>query len=146
MKAGYRRVTFLAVLAAAATGLPLLVYRHLMGEPADDALAHPGEMWALYAHVVAAPWLLFVCGMLWPVHVVPHLRAGDARRRPGGLALALALFPLVLTGYLAQATDATTLRALFATVHGFGFAVWLVVFGMHVARARAQRRSSAPSS
>lgn len=140
MKAGYRRLTWLAVLTAAATGVPLLAYRHLIGEPAGDALAHPGETWALYAHVVAAPWLLFVCGMLWPVHVLPHLSAGDARRRPGGVVLALALFPLVLTGYLAQATDDAPLRAIFATVHGFGFTGWLVVFGLHVARARAQRR------
>ncbi len=142
MKASDRGLTWLAVAAAAATGLPLLVYRHILGPPAEDALAHVGEPLALYAHIVVAPWLLFVCGMLWPVHVLPHLRARTEPRRPTGVLLALALLPLVLTGYLAQATDSETAHTLFSTVHGFGFAAWMVVFGIHAGRARAQRRSS----
>ncbi len=143
MKASDRRLTWLAVAAAAATGLPLLVYRHILGPPAGDALAHAGEPLALYAHIVAAPWLLFVCGVLWPVHVLPHLRARTEPRRPTGVLLAFALFPLVLSGYLAQATDSDTAHALFSTVHGVGFAAWMVVFGVHAGRARAQRRRSA---
>ncbi len=142
MRAGYRRLTWIAVAAAAATGLPLLVFRHLMGPPAGDALAHDGETFALYAHVLLAPWLLFVCGMLWPVHVLPHWRGRGATRRPTGVILAASLFPLVVLAYLAQASDSDAARAIFGTAHAFGFVAWLVLLGLHAVRARTPRRPS----
>lgn len=87
----------------AVTGVGYLWIRYFM-EPVDpfSVINHPLQPWFLKAHILVSPFLLFAVGAIAVRHVWRHYRQ---RVRPGrrtGLATALSLLPMVLTGYLIQ--------------------------------------------
>ena len=103
------------------TGLTGLAYWWMknMLEPVDPwaAINHPWQPWALKAHILVAPLMVFAVGLIAGGHVWRHYRQGVQAGRRSGLAAMWVFVPMVLTGYLIQAvTHVGWLQAL-AWVH-----------------------------
>lgn len=111
------------------------------------AVNHPLEPWFLRAHVVTAPLLVFVLGVIASRHVWRHFRSGTPSGRRSGVLVALAVVPMVLTGYVIQVvTHQGWLRALAISHIGVGFlyALGLVLHEFALAKASKPAEDGVP--
>lgn len=146
MKGLEKTILHAGVIAAGASGIAYAGFKYLMRT--DDpfsAVNHPLQPWALHAHVLAAPVLVFAVGIIFKEHVLAALRNGaPARARRVG-SIALGTFAvLVVSGGLVQVLTSESLRKWTGLIHlGVGI-LFLVAYGVHVLGAR--RRSCAAGS
>lgn len=131
-----------ATLVVGGTGL---VYGWMLylAEPVDEfaVVNHPAQPALQALHVVLAPALLFLCGVIWRSHVWPRVRSGFGERRPTGLVLTALLAPMVLSGYLLQVTVDT--RELWIWVHGVTSCLWILAYLVHVVHRTSGARRAA---
>jgi hypothetical protein len=119
----------------AAVGITGLLYAWMawLMTPADpmDVVNHAWQPTVLHLHLLAAPFLVFVVGVLFPAHVWPKLRSRKRERRRTGLWLAW-LFPvMVLSGYLLQVAESPGVRAALVWLHAISSFGWLAAYGCH---------------
>lgn len=96
-----------------------------------SVVGHPWEPELQSAHVLLAPLLLFACGIVWRAHVWARMRSGFRPRRPTGLALAIALGPMVLSGYAIQVSVSDAWRTTWIVVHVATSVLWVLAYGLH---------------
>ncbi|MCB9916482.1 MAG: hypothetical protein H6828_15245 [Planctomycetes bacterium] len=127
-------------LAVGGTGLVYGWMRYL-AVPADEfaVVNHPWQPLMQHLHVLAAPLLVFVVGLLWRDHVWRRWRAGQRSHRRSGVGLALGFAPLVLSGYLLQTSSDEGLRLVWAWVHDLSAVAWLALAAVHPFLPRAAR-------
>ncbi len=133
-----QRVLYLLVLALVGTGL--------LGLRSDWQLANnpallPPEWSASnrMLHGIAAYGLLVVAGMVAAVHVLPRWR--QQRQLKSGLALALVLVLLALTGLALYYAASERLRELSDWVHLLAGLALPLVLAVHVAQARRKQEA-----
>lgn len=123
-------------VATGVSGLAYAAFKHLMvNDDPFSAVNHPLQPWALKAHVVAAPVVLFAVGMIFKEHVLTKMRngAGPLRSsRRSGLATIWLLAPLFLSGYLLQVIASGPPRDLTAWLHLGAGIVFLLFYTVHV--------------
>lgn len=124
------------------TGLVYLVMKHLMA-PADEwaVVNHPWQPHVQHLHVVAAPLLVFVGGLLWKHHVVRKYREGPATGRATGIVLTVQFLPMVLSGSLIQVAVSDAWRTAWIWVHLICSGLWLLMAIAHRVRALSGRRA-----
>jgi threonine/homoserine/homoserine lactone efflux protein len=135
MTSWQRWLLWVSSVVAGATGLAYAVLRYLV-RPSDpfSAYNHPLQPWALAAHVVLAPALLFAVGWFWGNHVLPKL----GRRVPGrisGLSLLALVVLMAGSGYVLQVSSEPSLRLTLAWIHGLAGAAYLAWLAGHALRA-----------
>lgn len=129
------------------TGLAYWWMKDLM--PASDPWAvinHPLQPWALKAHILVAPLMVFSVGLITTRHVWRHFRMNVRKGRKTGLTAALSFIVLVLSGYILQVvTGETILRVLAWTHLGLGV-LYSLALAAHWPATRARRgaRAEAP--
>lgn len=125
-------------IAALLTGLTGLLYGWLryFGQRVGEFGLEPHPLQALlqHLHVIASPLLVFALGMVVRGHVVPMWRSGRAAGRASGIALALILAPMVISGYLVQVVTDPMARVASAWVHGLTSLLFLAGYGTHLWR------------
>ena len=88
--------THIATLLVGGTGLVYAWLRYLATPVDPEALvSHPWQPAVQHLHVVTAPLLVFAAGLLWRSHIWEGLRWRPRERLRSGLALAVALLPMV---------------------------------------------------
>jgi hypothetical protein len=103
------------------------------------ATTHPLEPWALKLHGAFAFAALWICGLLWGVHIVNGWST-RLRRGTGG-ALFGALAWLILSGYLLYYLGDETLRPAVSLLH---WTIGLAVPIAFIAHRLAPRRHGTP--
>jgi hypothetical protein len=121
-----------ANLMVGGTGIVYAVMKYLMESTDEWAVVnHPWQPHVQHLHVVAAPLLVFTCGLLWSNHVVPKLQAKGSRGRLTGLTLVAQLIPMVVSGYLIQVSVSEGWRTVWIWVHLVTSIVWLLTAITH---------------
>lgn len=124
------------------TGVVYLWMKYLLRS--DDPFAvvnHPWQPAVLKLHILTAPLLVFGLGLIAVRHVLAHWLAGVSSARRSGISAALAVLPMVLSGYLVQAiTDARWLSVT-SWVHVATGMVYGVAFAAHQFLVRGRRRA-----
>ncbi len=119
-------------LLVGGTGVTYGVMRYLMESPDEWAVVnHPWQPHVQHLHVVAAPLLVFACGLLWSRHVLPKLNANDPRGRTSGIALVLQIIPMVFSGYLIQVCISDGWRTVWIWVHLVASLAWIMMTIAH---------------
>lgn len=110
-------------------------------EPADplDVVNHPWQPALREWHVIVAPLLVFACGVIWREHVWRRIRTGYRERRKGGLALALSLAPMALSGYLLQTARDEGWQRAWVVVHVATSVLWVLAYVVHQFSPRARQ-------
>ena len=144
----WERWTFgISALGLALTGLVYFWMKNFV--VSDDPFAvvnHPWQGAMLAAHVVLAPVLVLMFGMLLNGHVLKKLGAKNAPNRRSGLVSFGTFFVMTVSGYLLQVvTSDAWLRALVAAhvVSGVMFSIVYaahLVISVRLARVQAARR------
>lgn len=133
-------VTFLLT----ASGLVYAAMHYLM-EPVDPfaVVNHPLEPYMLQAHLVAAPVLVFLIGVILHSHILLKHENGVISGRRSGLLLAWLFGVMVLSGYLLQVFTSTGHRLLF-WLHLCSGSLWALGYAAHqVSAARVKRMMAA---
>ena len=141
MRPVHRWLLWGSSIVTAVTGVAYWWMEHMI-EPTDTwaVINHPLQPWALKAHIVVAPALVFALGLITTDHVARHLRAKVRAGRRSGL-LALAVFaPMTLSGYLIQAVTHTGWLTALVTVHVGAGVVYVGALAVH-RWGLAERRS-----
>ena len=123
------RFLILSNLLVGGTGVVYAIMRYFM-QPADEwaVVNHPWQPHVQHLHVLAAPLLVFACGLIWHRHVVSSLRGETGRGARTGPGLLLAFGPMVLSGYMIQTTTGESWRQLWVVVHVASSAAWMLAF------------------
>lgn len=119
-------------LLVGGTGVVYAVMIYLMESPDEwTVVNHPWQPHVQHLHIVAAPLLVFACGLLWNRHVLAKLSANDPRGRITGLALVIQLIPMVLSGYLIQVSVSEGWRTIWVWVHLVTSFAWIMMTIAH---------------
>jgi hypothetical protein len=131
-------------LVTIATGLVYLWMKYLL--ETDDPLAvvnHPWQPFVLKLHIVVAPLLTFSIGVVTLRHVWRHLKAKMQEGRRSGLRTALALGPMIVTGYLIQViTHESWLNAMAISHIGLGLLYGLALLAHQFAAGGKAARAA----
>jgi hypothetical protein len=137
-----------ANVLVASTGLVYAWMRYIA--VADDPYAivnHPLQPTLQHAHVLVAPLLVFMGGIVWTRHAWSRLRSGMKSRRASGIALIATLAPMVASGYLLQTATDEPWRTIWLGVHLGTSGLWIVGTIAHlVTRTIPQREVQSSAS
>lgn len=125
---------FVHVTSALVAGTGLVYgWMAYFATPEDEfaVVGHPFQPTFQHLHVLAAPFLVFACGLVWKSHVWSRIRSGFRHHRRTGIALAALLLPMIASGYLLQVTTDETLRTAWVWTHVSTSCVWTVVYVAH---------------
>ncbi len=137
-----------STVATALSGSAYFVMKRFL--ESDDPWAvinHPLEPWALKAHILSAPLMLFAVGLITTHHIWRSLKSRLPTGRRSGLIAFYAAGPLVVSGYLIQViTSPSTLEVLAWThlVLGVGVAASIGIHRAVLHSRRRQRRGALP--
>jgi hypothetical protein len=140
----------LANLLVGGTGLVyawMLYFVH----PTDPyaVINHPWQPQVQHLHILVAPLLVFVVGLVWQRHVWSHWSRGVSKGRRTGLSMALTLVPMVVSGYLIQTAVDADWRKAWVVVHLIASGLWVAGYLVHQVPqmlARTQRTARAPGA
>jgi len=130
----------------AGTGVVYAWMRYL-AEPADPyaVVNHPLQPLVQHLHILVAPLLVFVAGVIFKQHVWPRVRTGFKPRRRVGLTLALTLVPMVVSGYLLQTTGDPTWNTIWVWVHVITSVLWVLGYALHLVSPRPESSVASPA-
>lgn len=130
----------------AGTGILYFAVKYLM-EPADPwaVVNHPSQTWLLKAHILVAPLLVFAVGAIAVRHVWEHFSSRIRQGRRSGIGAAVAVLPMVITGYLIQVVTQQFWLAVVAWTHIVTGALFSVAVLAHY-RATRRKPAAAPDA
>lgn len=114
------------------TGLVYAWMRYFL-HPVDPfaVVNHPLQPLVQHAHIVVAPLLVFAAGLEWQRHAWKYWRRGIRKHRRSGVALLLALAPMVASGYLIQTASDGGWRKVWVGIHLAASGLWLAGYLIH---------------
>lgn len=130
----------LSTLLVGGTGL-VYAWMVYLAEPADpySVVRHPWQPTLQHLHVLVAPLLVFVSGLIWRRHVWSGWRLGVRASRRSGISLAVSLAPMVVSGYLLQVTVEESWRNVWSWVHLATSLLWVLGYLVHQILAWTRR-------
>lgn len=135
-----------ATLVVGLSGLAYWYFAYgLVSDDPFSVINHPLQPVALDIHVLAAPAMLFLAGILFRSHVRGKLRGGGRARRASGIGLIGVFVLMGGSGYLLQVAVRDRLRDAAFYVHVFSGLVFLPLYLGHllgVGRIRRRRSES----
>ena len=92
-----RQFVYISTIAAFISGV-LYIGLRTFAEPEDPwaIVNHPLEPWALKAHILTAPIMLFAVGLITAQHIIRSLRSSLPNGRQSGLIMTVLFGPLAL--------------------------------------------------
>jgi len=140
MKRWERWLQLIANSLVVGTGLVYAYMRYFL-TPVDEwaVINHPWQPHVQHLHVLAAPLLVFACGLIWHRHVASRIGADEQRRGVSGPGLAVAFVPMIASGYLLQTTSTAGWRQTWLILHLVTSGLWILLVAGHFLRWRVSR-------
>jgi hypothetical protein len=91
--------------------------RFLVSDDPFAVVGHPLEPWALKAHILCAPVLVFAIGLVTTDHIWRNWRCLIPAGRRTGLTSMAAIVPMIASGYLIQAVTSIGWLEALAWLH-----------------------------
>ncbi len=116
----------------AGTGLAYAYFLYFC-EPVDEfaIVNHAWQPQTQHLHVLFAPLLVFAIGWIWQAHVWARVKSKYRAGRRTGLVLTGLFFPMVMSGYALQTSEAPTWRSIWLWTHLVTSGVWFLVGVVH---------------
>jgi len=130
-----------STIATAASGITYFAMKHFL-EPSDPwaVINHPLEPWALKAHILIAPLMLFAVGLITTQHIWRSLKSSLPTGRHSGRTAAYVFGPLVFSGYLIQSLTSPLTLEVLAWAHLVLGIVGAGAIGVHRSTLRGRRK------
>jgi hypothetical protein len=141
------RLSHAATLAVAASGIAYFWMKHLIvNDDPFSVVNHPWQPLMLALHVVTAPVLVFVTGLVLRSHMLKKLAAGERPNRRSGLSSMVTLPVMIVSGYLLQVVTNPLASRIVLVAHLASSAIFVIAYAAHQwvsFRARRQTASRA---
>ena len=125
-------LSHISTLLVTVSGLAYLWMKYAMGT--DDPFSivnHPWQPAMLSLHVMAAPLLVFVVGLMVQSHIQKKLRGGAKSNRGSGL-LSMATLPVMIaSGYMLQVVTAPGLASITLGMHLVSSSLFVITYAVH---------------
>ena len=103
---------------------------------------HPWQPAMLSLHVLVAPVLVFVVGLMVQSHIQKKLRSGTNSNRSSGLASMVTLPVMIASGYMLQVVTAPLLASITLGLHLVSSSIFVITYLTHqVVSYRLARKS-----
>jgi uncharacterized membrane protein YidH (DUF202 family) len=132
MKTWETWLSHISTIVVTVSGLAYLSMKYLM--ETDDPFAvvnHPWQSAMLSLHVLAAPVLVFVIGLIANSHIQKKLRSGVPTNRLTGISSMISLPLMIVSGYALQVVTATLLMQVMLGLHLVSSSVFAVTYVIH---------------
>jgi uncharacterized membrane protein YeiB len=128
------------------TGAVLAWMKHvLVPEDPWAVIHHPLQPLVLKLHIIVAPLLVFVLGMVATRHVWSRYHAKETRGRRTGLVTAALIVPMILSGYLIQVFTSELLLQVTIVIHIAAGSLYVAGLALHMVLARQRDASQVRS-
>ncbi|MBI4444293.1 MAG: hypothetical protein HY645_00170 [Acidobacteria bacterium] len=98
-----------------------------------SVINHPLQPFFLKLHLISAPFLLFIVGILFSSHIAKKLSGGTPSNKRSGI-VSLVTFPLmVFSGYLLQIFSDPLFLQISVLTHIASSALFIVAYSIHLA-------------
>lgn len=130
-----------ATLLVGGTGIIYAIMRYLM-VPVDpfSVVNHAWQPHVQHLHVLVAPLLVFVVGLIWTKHIARHWRSELKTGRRSGVAMIMTMAPMILSGYMIQVTVNDLWKTIWIVVHCVTSGLWVAVYTIHQIQSLQKRR------
>jgi hypothetical protein len=145
-------LSHISTAVVAASGVIYLWMKYFMATDDPFALVnHPFQPAMLSLHILAAPVLTFVVGLIVRSHVRKKLSGGARSNRRSGLVAVITFPTMVVSGYALQAFSNPTLIKTTLVLHLVSSAVFAIGYVVHqivsfMLSRRARLNSREPAS
>jgi hypothetical protein len=132
MKLWERWLFHVSTIVLAVSGVAYFVMKYFIEN--DDPFSvvnHPWQPLMLSLHVVAAPVLVFVTGLIVQSHIRKKLDSGGRSNRSSGLASMVSLPVMIVSGYLLQVVSSPLAAQIVLVFHIGSSVVFLVTYIAH---------------
>jgi hypothetical protein len=134
----------LACLFVGLSGVAYGVTKYfLAGADPDSRVGHPWQQPILKVHVLTAPFLIFVLGLVFSGHALQRLKGGEDPGRASGAGLLGLAAPRVLTGPLIQVLTGDAARQWTGWAHAALGVVYVLAYAAHLLKKRPEGPSAA---
>ncbi len=120
-----------AVVAATGVAYFTMKYAMAAGDP-FAVINHPWQPAMLAVHLVAAPVLIAVFGMLFRSHTIRKLLSSSQANRRTGWTSLISFAAMALSGYLLQVSADPTLRTVLIWTHIATSTLFVLGYGVHL--------------
>lgn len=143
MTRGTARSLHVTVLLVGGTGL-VYAWMRWFCAPADEfaVVNHPWQSDLQHLHLLLAPALVFLVGLVFRDHALLRLRQRGAARRRTGIVLLVAFLPMAVSGYAVQVCSEPATREVWGIAHGGLGALWAFGYLLHLCMRRGPRVST----
>jgi Kef-type K+ transport system membrane component KefB len=142
-------LSHISTFVVTVSGVAYLWMKYMMGTDDPFSLVnHPWQPTMLSLHVLAAPFLVFVVGLMVQSHIQKKLRASSKANRGTGLLSMIALPVMIISGYALQVVTAPWLSSLTLIMHLTSASVFAITYITHqvVSYRLSRRRALAEDS
>ena len=131
--------TFLVTLS----GVAYLWMKYFMETTDPFAIVnHPWQPSMLSLHVLVAPALVFVVGLMVQSHIQRKLRSGTNSNRSSGLVSMVTLPVMIASGYMLQVVTAPLLASITLGLHLVSSSIFVITYVTHqIVSYRLARKS-----
>ncbi|MGH9340273.1 MAG: hypothetical protein ACRD1R_11980 [Acidobacteriota bacterium] len=114
------------------TGVAYLWMKYLLeGSDPFSVINHPWQPFFLHLHIVAAPFLLFIVGVLFPSHILGKLGKTKVPNRRSGWVTLISFPIMAVSGYLLQVVNHPLLLQMTLLLHLAGGGLFVVSYAIH---------------
>jgi len=146
------RLFHLSTVIVSVSGLVYLWMKYFMvNDDPFSVVSHPWQPAMLSLHVIAAPFLVFVIGLVVQSHIRRKLASGGRSNRGSGVASMLTLPVMIASGYLLQVVADPLVVRICLVLHIGSSVVFMVTYAVHQIvtwrlRKPARERATRPLS
>lgn len=117
----------------AGTGMVYFGMKHWL-RPSDPfaVINHPWQPMMLAAHIVAAPVLVAIFGMIFRSHTLAKLKSRSAANRRSGWISVLSFGAMAMSGYLLQVASSPMWVTAMMWSHVSASSVFVAAYGAHL--------------
>ena len=94
-------------------------------------LPHKQTPYWLHLHIISVPFLIFLTGYLYRVHIGPKLNSGNPKRSISGVSILTSFGFMVISGYLLQIGLKDKFNVQAAWIHIITSFIWLLGYLWH---------------
>ena len=125
-------LTRISTLLVTLSGLAYFWMKYAM--QTDDPFSivnHPWQPAMLSLHVLVAPFLVFVVGLMVQSHIQKKLRSGTSSNRSSGLLSMVTLPVMIASGYMLQVVTAPVLASITLSLHLVSSSIFVITYAAH---------------
>ena len=132
MKRWEKWLFHISTIAVAVSGLMFFWMKYLMEN--DDPFSivnHPWQSGMINVHVIVAPVLVFVTGLIVQSHIRKKLESGSRPNRSSGVVSIFTLPLMIVSGYLLQIVSSPLLAQIVLVLHMVSSSAFMVTYAAH---------------